>query len=248
MEWPVRIRVDLDTGAMVVAVRTGSGAHTLTSVRSAVAHAESQRPAGVIVDLSALSLGWAMLLLLILTNLYARSTVRLFVCIPGGGHALLALATGLAVCPTARDALAQLPGGRVGARNRLRVHLAPTLKAATTARAMVAEAVRGWQLDHLRPTAELITTELVSNAVRHAQTTFDISLIRLNGTIRVAVRDESPQPPNPVVAGSDGESLATGGRGLQLIEALAAQWGYVVAPSEKVVWAFIGDPAPMKTG
>jgi anti-sigma regulatory factor (Ser/Thr protein kinase) len=248
MDWPVRIRVDLDTGAMVVAVRTASGVHTLANMRSAIAHAQSQRPAGVIVDLSALSLGWAMLLLLVLTNLCARSTVRLFVCVSGGGHALLALATGLSVCPTARDALAQLPGGRVGPHNRRRVHLAPTLKAATTARAMVSEAIRGWHLDHLRTAAELITTELVSNAIRHAQTTFDISLIRLNGSIRVAVRDESPEPPTPVAPGADADLLATGGRGLQLIEAFAVQWGYVIAPGEKVVWAFIGDPAPIKTG
>lgn len=244
MDWPVTVRVDLDTGAMVVAVRTTPDVRTLATIRSAIIRAQSQRPSGLIVDLSAMPPGWAAVLLFLIVNISPDSPVRPMVCVPGDGHTLLALVCGVSVYPTMRDALALLPGGRVGTHNRRRVHLPPTLKAATTARAMVAEAVRGWHLDHLRPTAELITTELVSNAIRHAQTTFDISLIRLDGRIRVAVRDESPEPPAPATpSGGDGDLLATGGRGLQLVEALATRWGYLTAPGEKVVWACIEEPA-----
>lgn len=244
MDWPVTVRVDLDTGAMVVAVRTTPGMRALATIRSAIVGAQSQRPAGVIVDLSAVSTGWTMVLLLLIGNIHARSSVRLMVCAPGSGHTLLALASGLSLYRTTRDALALLPGGRVGSQNRRRVHLPPTLKAATTARAMVAEAVRGWHLDHLEATAELITAELVTNAIRHAQTRFDISLIRLDGSIRVAVRDESPEPPAPAArTGDDAHLLATSGRGLQLVEAFATHWGYVTAPGEKVVWASIEEPA-----
>lgn len=245
MGWPVSVHVDIDTGAMVIAVRTSPSIRALGTVRSAITFAQSQRPAGVVVDLSAVSSAWTIVLLLLIANIYARSSVRLMACVPAGRQALRVLVAGLPVHQTTRDALALLPGGQVRANNRRRVHLPPTLKAASTARAMVAEAVRGWRLDHLRQPAELVTTELVTNAIRHAQTTFDISLIRFEHSIRVAVRDESPEPPAPT-AGPDHDEdlLASGGRGLRLVEAFATHWGYVTAPGEKVVWACIAEETP----
>lgn len=238
----VTISVDMDTGALVMVVRSGPIVRTLTTIRTAFVNAKSQRPAGVILDLSALATCCVLLLLVLINDLYARSPIRLMLCMPRSPQirALVAIASGLPVRPTLEDALTLLPGGRVSPQNRRSVRLPPTLQAATVARTVATDAIHRWELDHLRPAVELVIAELVSNAIRHAGTSFGISLIQLDGTIRIAVWDASPHPPTPKRHSNDEASLlAAGGRGLHLVEAFASTWGYVTAPEEKVVWAWI---------
>lgn len=71
--------------------------------------------------------------------------------------------------------------------------------------------------------AELLTSELVTNAVRHGPTAGVITVRAASegGAIRITVSDESPM--SPVLCEPDPEDL--GGRGLLLVDALASEWG-----------------------
>jgi phosphoserine phosphatase RsbU/P len=84
---------------------------------------------------------------------------------------------------------------------------------------------------------ELVATELVSNVIRHANTEFVVSVETDENTVRVEVSDGSAIRPavRDLSAGID----ATGGVGLQLVEAISEKWGFDHRPDGKVVWAEI---------
>ena len=84
-------------------------------------------------------------------------------------------------------------------------------------------------------TIALLTTEAVTNAVRHgpAGGTVTVAVSEVRGQWRVAVTDESRQ--RPIVR--DVEPWALGGRGVMLIDRLAAAWGVQErGATAKTVW------------
>lgn len=100
-------------------------------------------------------------------------------------------------------------------------------------RRFVAEVLERWDHDDVLADACVVVTELAANAVRHARSPFVIALSEHPGMVRLAVQDDSPSV--PVVAPAPG--LASGGRGLRLVSALADRWGTDPAGDGKVVWA-----------
>jgi hypothetical protein len=107
----------------------------------------------------------------------------------------------------------------------------------TGARRFVADTLTAWGRADLVDDAAVITTELATNAVIHARTDFTVTISRLpGGAIRVGVRDASPVPPRP----RHPRPLANSGRGLGLVEAIAAGWGADLLDDGKVVWAQFG--------
>jgi anti-sigma regulatory factor (Ser/Thr protein kinase) len=78
----------------------------------------------------------------------------------------------------------------------------------------------------------LVTSELASNAVRHAATPFEVVLDFSSGHVRVEVRDASPAVPR----GGAADDGATG-RGLGVVDRLASSWGVDATDRGKVVWA-----------
>jgi anti-sigma regulatory factor (Ser/Thr protein kinase) len=84
----------------------------------------------------------------------------------------------------------------------------------------------------LQESLEVIVSELASNAVLHAASTFTVRLM-IGATVRVEVSDGSPAPPvlrQPSVT-------AAGGRGLLIVDGYADRWGYHPTADGKVVWA-----------
>ncbi|MFJ3877399.1 ATP-binding protein [Streptomyces sp. NPDC090077] len=90
-------------------------------------------------------------------------------------------------------------------------------------------------------TAELLTAELVANAVEHTPGGAPIELVvelRANGC-QVEVHDGDPQPPGDLTAGRPGhhpDPWQEGGRGLLLIRALSSACGHRPTPHGKAVW------------
>jgi GAF domain-containing protein/anti-sigma regulatory factor (Ser/Thr protein kinase) len=80
--------------------------------------------------------------------------------------------------------------------------------------------------------AELIATELVTNSVLHAHSEMTLSIECDDRIIRLRVDDHSPDRPIVRTAGPD----AATGRGLFIIEQLAAQWGVDLRRGGKTVW------------
>ncbi|MGW7431630.1 ATP-binding protein [Streptomyces sp. NPDC054861] len=118
------------------------------------------------------------------------------------------------------------------------------------ARRFVLLTLEGWVLPSLAGDLELVVTELVTNAVRHAlgcpgsapqESEYPVWLgLSLHSRHLVAaVTDPSPVPPRPRPV----EDLGTGGRGMHLIEALSDSWSWEpAAPRGKTVWAALTLP------
>jgi anti-sigma regulatory factor (Ser/Thr protein kinase) len=79
--------------------------------------------------------------------------------------------------------------------------------------------------------AELLTSELVTNAIRHGATGFELK-IDVEENIRVEVRDEGAGRPAVVAAGPQDPS----GRGLGIVQALSTAWGVIPTADGKTVW------------
>ncbi len=102
------------------------------------------------------------------------------------------------------------------------------------ARKTVSDQLWAWGLPGLVDDAELITSELVTNALEHGGGVIELRLAAMPDRVRISVVDGNPQH-LPAVATDRG--LRVGGRGLSLIEQLASDWGYDVGPDGKEVWA-----------
>ncbi|MFJ4695175.1 ATP-binding protein [Streptomyces sp. NPDC088766] len=108
------------------------------------------------------------------------------------------------------------------------------------ARRFAAAILEEWELSTaLADTAELVVSELATNAVLHAQASvFRVTLRRLaRDQVRVAVIDRSRTMPTLVHA----EPGDDHGRGLALVDALAPCWGTDLLPWGKRVWAELED-------
>jgi anti-sigma regulatory factor (Ser/Thr protein kinase) len=81
---------------------------------------------------------------------------------------------------------------------------------------------------------ELVFSELVSNALRHAGAPVHVALFRRpDGRWLIDVADGSPSPPSPREPGR----FDLGGRGLMIIARLSGRHGWTVEDGVKHVWA-----------
>ncbi|MFF4143861.1 ATP-binding protein [Streptomyces sp. NPDC001698] len=91
-------------------------------------------------------------------------------------------------------------------------------------------------LIRLVDTAELLATELVSNAVRHTKGPAALRVRWSLGVLRIGAWDTDPAPPAPLEQVVDLEA----GRGLALVRACADLWGWQPLTREgnrgKYVW------------
>lgn len=80
--------------------------------------------------------------------------------------------------------------------------------------------------------AQLLLTELVSNAIRHSEYALEVQIDLADTVLRVDVVDTSHRMPVLLAAGA----AATSGRGLRLVEMLATSWGIDAREHGKSVW------------
>jgi anti-sigma regulatory factor (Ser/Thr protein kinase) len=108
---------------------------------------------------------------------------------------------------------------------------------ATAARRFLRQTLAGVDKvsENLRDRAELIVSELVTNAVLHAGAGPIVSIRVDDDHVRIAVEDTSASAPVLREYGLD----ATTGRGLQVVSSAATEWGVETTSSGKAVWAII---------
>jgi anti-sigma regulatory factor (Ser/Thr protein kinase) len=123
--------------------------------------------------------------------------------------------------------------------NEVRLALRPVPSSSADARAFVDETLGQWQCDDFLDATRLLVSELVTNAVLHARTDVELVLRATRYGLRVEVRDHSASL--PVVRHYLDEAMT--GRGLALVEELAARWGVQQLEDGKIVW-FELDEAP----
>ena len=83
---------------------------------------------------------------------------------------------------------------------------------------------------------QLIVSELVTNAIRHAHGEIELCVAVVDTLVRIEVTDESPDCEAVKVPMHD-DVLQPNGRGLRMVEAFSRSWGCRVGPDRKVVWA-----------
>lgn len=103
-------------------------------------------------------------------------------------------------------------------------------------RFVAAELARAGITGDLVDTAELLVSELVTNAVLHAQTEI---FVRVRGARPVVIEVQDAEPRGPLHRPHDLESVT--GRGLDLVQLLAAAHGVRRCDGGKVVWFALGS-------
>jgi anti-sigma regulatory factor (Ser/Thr protein kinase) len=102
------------------------------------------------------------------------------------------------------------------------IELPPERSAAARARRFTREATARWNLDpDVLADAELLVSELVTNAVLHARSPALLTLERVGDRLRVTVADASAVRPRLRDYGAD----AVTGRGIFLVDQLSERWG-----------------------
>ncbi len=128
--------------------------------------------------------------------------------------------------------LSRLPGDRV-----LRRSFPAEREVVRHARRAVRETLRAWGLAPVSDMAELLVSELVTNAVRHARGPVEVRMV--HGTsLLIEVTDPVPDPPRERSSGPEDE----GGRGLPLVARESRRWGTRREPVGKTVWFELSLP------
>jgi anti-sigma regulatory factor (Ser/Thr protein kinase) len=84
--------------------------------------------------------------------------------------------------------------------------------------------------------AALLVSELVTNAIVHAQSRFSVR-VSVRPVPRVEVEDDSPALPEPPPAEPVSvDELEPGGLGMAIVDRLASRWGTERTANGKVVW------------
>ncbi len=105
--------------------------------------------------------------------------------------------------------------------------------AAAEARRQVRAAIWAWDADVDLNVAILLTSELVTNAIRHeAGEAITLAITCSGGQLRVDVHDTACSLPAVVDAADDAES----GRGLMLVATLSDEWGSYRTHAGKAVY------------
>ncbi len=113
------------------------------------------------------------------------------------------------------------------------------LASVTVGRHFVRDVLNDWELPRLVDDAQLATSELVANAVRHAGTDLVLT-VSLDDEVVIAIEDSKPEIRHPVLAGPG--SMAEGGRGLHIVAAVSSDWGITATGAGKAVWCALALP------
>ncbi|MFJ6737963.1 ATP-binding protein [Streptomyces sp. NPDC091279] len=119
-------------------------------------------------------------------------------------------------------------------------------RACAEARRLTERTLAAWELAHLSDDARAVAAELTANAVLHGRAHHPVDatgaairlrLARRPAHLLIAVTDQGADLPRYPQLTSP---LQSAGRGLHIVEALAAHWGWTRdRPTGKTVWALL---------
>jgi anti-sigma regulatory factor (Ser/Thr protein kinase) len=123
-------------------------------------------------------------------------------------------------------------------RSYLKLGVLPS--AAPHARQHTSQMLRKWDLGELGKSAELVVSELITNAIQASCQVGGDNYVRLwlfsdRARVVIQVWDNCPDPPQPTPAGPTDED----GRGLLLVEAMTTSWDWYSQDEGKIVWAVL---------
>jgi anti-sigma regulatory factor (Ser/Thr protein kinase) len=106
------------------------------------------------------------------------------------------------------------------------------------ARSYVQATLNYHDLDAYAEDAEMVASELVTNAIKHAGAQavgLELTFLHDAGALAIVVTDPCPLPP----VKRDPSGDAAFGRGLNIIEALSSRWGWRPQDPGKAVYAIL---------
>jgi anti-sigma regulatory factor (Ser/Thr protein kinase) len=113
------------------------------------------------------------------------------------------------------------------------IELGPNSSAPGEARAFVREHWSEQAGPDVLDVVGLCVSELVTNAIDHAQPPYRLRLSERGHTLRIELEDATVEP--PIVRSQ--HPLQARGRGMFLIETLSRAWGVLPCEGGKTVWA-----------
>lgn len=119
----------------------------------------------------------------------------------------------------------------------VRMHFGPTFSSPSTARVFIERTARGWGFGDVAEVAELLVSEVVTNAIEHGRSGGVVTITALPTGIRVEVSDRSTNRPQVLNPGVDEPT----GRGLGIVSELARRWGVDLHRHGKSVWFELDD-------
>ncbi|QBI52319.1 SpoIIE family protein phosphatase [Streptomonospora litoralis] len=128
-----------------------------------------------------------------------------------------------------------------------RREFSPTPGTAGDAREFVRDTLTEWGADHAVDDIVLLVSELVTNAVVHAESVLELVVRRLPDAVEVVVADRVPERAVPqagplsVDTSPAADPGRSGGLGLALAAAIATSWGVSYSKDDKAVWFRIQD-------
>ncbi|MFI7128216.1 ATP-binding protein [Nonomuraea sp. NPDC050153] len=103
---------------------------------------------------------------------------------------------------------------------------------APVARVLVRAQLADWSAGDVSEVAELLVSELVTDALHHATGPVRLTVWLVDGLLRCEVEGRHPVAPLPRKPLERGE----GGYGPRLLDALACCWGSAATPAGKAAW------------
>ncbi|MFB7421032.1 ATP-binding protein [Streptomyces sp. NPDC056210] len=122
--------------------------------------------------------------------------------------------------------------------------IARELTSVRQARRLVRAQLGDWELEGLADTAELLVSELVTNALRHTRGPLRLNLQVRGSRLRCEVEDTDPTGPVRRVVDTDAE----GGRGTELLDLLTEAWGSTLTATGKTTWCEMLTQTPSPKG
>lgn len=235
-----RLRVTSHDDVLLVGLVGKLDATGTAPVRQRLLKLLADVPSAIVVDVSGLSVRRDILQRL-LAEVAAQNQIwpRVPIVATGSPLPLSTAGSGVGalslvdVAESPAAAVTQVPRQRNRPRRTVRPPAAPL--AASRARAMVGGQCREQGVDHLAAPAQLVASELVTNALCHVGYGIRLTVESDERAMTVEVRDPDPSPPQ---LHEDADPLAGHGRGLGLVNAAVTAWGCLpTRPGGKVVWA-----------
>ncbi|MGW2083093.1 ATP-binding protein [Streptomyces sp. NPDC001939] len=122
--------------------------------------------------------------------------------------------------------------------------IARELTSVRQARRLVTAQLGDWELEGLADTAQLLVSELVTNALRHTRGPLRLNLQVRGSRLRCEVEDTDPTGPVRRVVDTDAE----GGRGTELLDLLTEAWGSTLTATGKTTWCEVLTQTPSPKG
>jgi len=239
------LKQDFETGLSFVNLEGPLDVASAPAARAALLKSAAEHPQAIIVDINRVSVSHRTILLVFAAAARHLSDQRIGLLIvvdptsPIGNSAHQALTGRVGICDTHQEAIAATQAA--APTHRMHSYLPASSTSPAVARALVRYACESWGLADILDAATIVVSELVSNAVTHARTNLDVTIVRRTEFVVIQVRDHSSDP--LMRWGADQPPIwSTQGRGLPLVDHLTSGWGTSHGPSGKAVWATLRIP------